>query len=77
MVLTLNQAQAEAVANAMVSLNNVGARAVIGFPPPSDITVIVGGAAVEITRRHRSCFAPHRAEWYPTQHDFFIAYELE
>lgn len=77
MGLILNKAQAEAVANAMAHLNNVGATAQIWMAPCSDIRVTIGGVRLQISKRLASCKRPYEEEDYPTQYDFLVAYGLE
>lgn len=77
MGLILNKDQAEAVANAMAHLNNVGATAQIWMAPGSDISVRIGEVRLRISKRLASCKRPYEEEDYPTQYDFLVAYGLE
>jgi hypothetical protein len=76
--LILNKAQAEAVANAMAHLNNVGATARIQFPHPGTASVRVSqDSGVAVWTRAPSGGDNPCGEDYPTQHDFLVAYGLE
>ena len=78
MGLILNKDQAEAVANAMAHLNNVGATARIQFPHTSSACVRISQhSGVAVWTRAPSGGDNPCGEDYPTQHDFLIAYGLE